>query len=766
MKSADCIDAGQDFSQSPSQQTYPLSFGQEALWFQSLLNPQSPASNIGGSFELEGELDVAALEMAITHVIARHDTLRTTISVEGGLVVQKVSPEPRFTLPLVDLSGADADTQAQALAHLSRTALETVFSLEEGPLVKFSLTRLGEKRHVIHVTIHHIVADASSIAILKREAFLLYNAYKRGSSVTLPPIPMQYGQYARWQRDCFKGEESEHHLAYWRKTLSGIPAILNLKSDFPRRRAISDAGATVPCVIEPGLTRDLKAYCKSRRITLFGALLTAFASLLHQLSGEQDIVVGTAVTSRHRKEFQDLIGYFINLLPLRLRVNSSDSGDQLATQVSAVTLEALAHQVVPFEVIVQQQRHGRVNGTHPVFQTAFVLNPPLKAPVAISDLKAVDRPVPVTATRFDLALNITEIKDGSIVGDLWYKTELFATETAQAMVAQLIRIWSNLAARPELPLAALSQSFDDLALAQRHVNLEGGTQLDSCLHREFEAQVRKAPTKIAVVGQRSSLSYEALNAAANRLAQVLRQRGVGQEDVVGIGLRRDLDYVISVLAILKAGAVCLPLDITVPKARNQEIIERSSARYIIADRSFPADLPVSFLVLGSQSVEEELQAASPENCPDASQEIPNGNSLAYLFFTSGSTGHPKGVALTHNAYVWVFRDQNYIPFSDDTVMLQHSPVTFDAFGLELWTAFFSGGTCVLSPERGLTPATLKELVQQHKLTTAFFVPSMFNAFVDEDCESLSGFREIMLGGEAPSVTHLRRLRQLRPNSPS
>lgn len=761
MKTTTCIDTEQGFSENPRWSTYPLSFGQEALWVQSLLTPDSPASNINGSFELQGELDVAALKKAITQVIARHDTLRTTICMEDGQVVQKVSLEPRFSLPVIDLSGADTETQALFLAHQSRTALSTVFSLQEGPLIKFFLTKLAENRHVIHVSIHHIVADAWSIDIFKREVLLHYNACKQGSSVNLPPMPVQYGHYARWQRDYFNGEESKRHLDYWRKTLSGIPGILNLRSDF--RRTTSEAGATARCVIDPALTRALKSYCKSRRITLFAALLSGFVNLLHQLSGEQDIVVGTAVTSRHRKEFQNLIGYFINLLPLRLRLDNFISGDQLAIHVSAVVLEALAHQV-PFEAILQQQQCVRVNGAHPLFQTAFVLNPAVKVWNEISDLKAVDRPLSATATRFDLALNITELQDESIVGDLWYRTEMFAKETAQAMVTQLIRIWSNLAARPELSLPALSQSLEDRVLPPQHIDTDSAyARLNNCLHLEFEAQVKKTPGKTAIVGQQSSLSYEALNAQANRLAQVLRQRGVCREDVIGIALPRDANYVVSVLAILKAGGVCLPLDITVPKARNQEIIAKSSARYIVADQNFATDLAVPMLILGSPSVAEELQNASPENYSEVSQESPEGNSLAYLFFTSGSTGHPKGAALPHNAFVGAFRDQRYISFSDDTVILQHSPVTFDAFAFELWTAFFSGGTCVISAEQLLTPTALKQIIEQHRLTTIFLVPSMLNAFVDEDCECLTGLREIMLGGEAPSVTHLRRLRQISPH---
>jgi amino acid adenylation domain-containing protein len=757
-------DSEQSSPRNTSQQTYPLSFGQEALWIQYLLTPHSPASNIGGSFELEGELDFTSLQQAISHVIARHDSLRTTFCTENGFVVQKISPEPKFDLPLIDLSGTDADTQAKTLTALSDAAIATVFSLEEGPLVRLSLTRLTSKRHILHVTIHHIVADGWSIAVFKRDLSVLYNAYKNGSPIALPPLSIQYGQYVRWERERFERDLSQHDLAYWRKTLSGAPATLNLKPDFPRRKTISDAGATVCCAIEPSLTRALKAYCKSTRITLFVALLTGFASLLHRLSGDRDIVVGTAVTNRHRNEFQDLIGYFLNMLPLRLRADTFTSGDQFAKHVSSVVLGALAHQAAPFEAIVQQQPYLRASGVHPLFQTIFVLNHPSSLPFEMTDLHAVDRPTPpATTTRFDLGLDLTELKEEWIVGELWYRTDMFVKASAQDMVDQLIRTWANLTVRADSPLTPTSIADNNAALVLGQTHLKGDcARFDSCLHSEFEAQVRKTPKKIAVIGQHSSLSYEALNADANRLAQVLRQRGVGQEDVVGISLRRDLNYVVSILAILKVGAACLPLDMSVPKARNQEILARSSTCCIITDAKNLADFDVPLLILDSHSMEAELRAASSEDCLEGFRNTVRGDGLAYIFFTSGSTGRPKGVELTHKSVVGVVLDQNYISNASDTIVLQHSPVTFDASALELWIGLLSGGTCVLSPLKWLTPASLKVLIRQHQITTAFFVPSLFNAFIDEDSASFSGLRELMLGGEAPSVRHLHRLRQLYP----
>ena len=734
----------------------PLSPLQERIWFLEQLHPGMPVYHEPSAARLRGPLDLGALETALGAIVTRHEILRLTIRVVDGAPTQVFHPSPPGGLAVVDLSDQAAAVRESAIGDALREEARRPFDLERGPLLRATVLRAGEADHVLALTLHHLVCDRPSLGVLFRELAQLYTAAVEGTPARLPPLPLQFGDVATWQRACAENASLEADVAYWTAQLRSAPAVLDLPADRPRPSEMSHRGAIRTVRLDATASHRLREMSRAEGVTLFSVLLAAFATLLSRYTGRDDIVLGIPITSRDRPELEPLIGPLVSTLPLRLDLSQAASFRDLLGYVRTAVAAAHAHRAVPFERLVERLQPSRALGHTPVFQVMLMwreaadLVGALRLPgLSVSPVE-VDR----GASKFDLTLFPTEV-GGEVACDAEYATDMFDAGTIDRMLGHFRALLEEVARDPGARLARLSV----LAAAERHRVLvewnDTATDYprDASIPALVREQCRRAPHAIAVEHGDERLSYRELTERAARLAGYLRRHGVRAEVVVGICLERSVDMVVGLLAILEAGGAYLPLDPRDPPDRLALLAGDAGAPLILTRSSWRARLATCGTRLLCM---DEAEAPPTPDDADGPGAAAGGDSLAYVVYTSGSTGGPKGVEITHRAVVRLLVGVDYVRLGPDEKILQLGPLGFDASTFEVWGALLHGGCCVLYPECVPSAEGLGETVERHGVTTLFLTTALFNHVVDELPRGLAGVRQLLTGGETVSVEHVAR----------
>ncbi len=740
----------------------PLSFSQQRMWILDRFDPGNVAYNCPAAWRLEGSLDVAVLERALNEIVRRHGTLRTSFPLADGVPVQSIAEELRIPLSEVDLSALPEAERDEEARRLAREEERRPFDLVRGPLLRAQLLRLQPREHLFLVTIHHIVYDGWSTGVFLRELSDLYQAYSEGRVSPLPELPVQYVDFARWQRDWMRGQLLDDQLGYWKKRLAPPLPTLELESD-RSRPAVQEYEAGMHWMRLPRpLGEGLRELSRSRGATLFMTLLAAFQVLLRRYTGQQDVVVGSAMAGRKRRETEDLIGFFVNTLVMRGDLSGDPTFLELLERTRQSALADFAHQDLPFEKLVEELHPQRDPSRNPLFQVMFALhNAPLKA-VELPALNWRFQEPEAPTTRLDWEVHLSESASGIQVTSL-YKKQLFESETIDRMVGHFRTLLENVVAHPERRISEFALMKE--AERRRLVVELNATRRDyprgSSVAAIFERQALRSPDAEAVVYGSERSTYSELNARSNRLARFLRRQGVGLDTRVGICVQRSTDLVVGLLGILKAGGAYVPLDPQYPKERLAFMLDDSGVALLLTQKALLAklaELPARVVCLDGGL--EDVARESAENLGVQA----TGDDLAYVTYTSGSTGRPKGVEVRHEGVLRLVLEADYAQLGPEETLLQLAPVTFDASTLEIWGALLVGGRCVLYPHRLPTARELGEVVRKEGVTTLFLTTSLFNAVVDEDAGALRGLTHLMTGGEVLSVPHVRRALAVLPGT--
>ncbi|WP_426127938.1 amino acid adenylation domain-containing protein [Pseudomonas sp. DWP1b1] len=735
----------------------PLSFAQQRLWFLALMEGANTAYNIPIGLRLRGQLHVEALQRALARIVARHETLRSRFAQHGDDAQVLIVPaEDVLSLQVQDLRRHPQPQQAlDALIHGEASA---PFDLERGPLLRGRLMVMADDHHVLLLTLHHIVSDGWSMGVLTRELMALYQAFSHGQPDPLPPLPIQYGDFSVWQRLWLSGEVLHRQSIYWQQALAGAPALLTLPTDRPRPAQQDYAGSSVEVRLDERLTAGLKALSQRHGTTLYMTLMSAWASLLARLSGQQDVVIGSPVANRTRSEVEGLIGLFVNTLAVRIDTSGELSTEALLARVKALALEAQAHQDLPFEQVVEITRPPRSLAHSPLFQTLLTWQDSSAPTLALGDLALEGIVENSHFAKFDLSLDLSEVQ-GSIIGALEYAVALFDESTVQRYVGYFTRVLQAMVDNDQAVLeqVALVDERERQHLLFDFNATEVAYDLDQTVHGMFEAQVARTPDAIAVKADDLVLTYAELNARANQLAHHLMEIGVQPDSRVAICVERGLEMVIGLYAILKAGAAYVPLDPAYPLERIAYMLEDSAPVAVLAQgatRGLLGDVPVVDL---DRSTWQHQR-----------QDNPGVEGVsAYVIYTSGSTGQPKGVINDHpgvvNRLLWM---QDAYGLQAHDRVLQKTPFSFDVSVWEFFWPLFTGACLVMARPGGhKDPAYLCEVIAAEQITTLHFVPSMLDVFLAHgDVSQAAGLVRVMCSGEALPGSLVRRFKQQLPGS--
>jgi amino acid adenylation domain-containing protein len=761
----DDLDLAQVVTRPAGERPLPCSFGQERLWLVEQMQPGQALFNQTQALELHGPLDVAALCRAIDEIIRRHEILRTGVATTPSGPVQVAHSAAHLALPLVDLAGiAPADQDIEFRRLLGEIATRP-FQLDQPPLARAVLIRLGGERHLLGLTVHHLISDGFSTRVFRRELAAFYSAFAAGQPSPLADLPLQYADFARWQRRYVREAMLRGELAYWKDRLAGELPRIELPVDRPRSAALTiSRNVALPFALPDTLAADLARLQREEGATPFMVLLAALFALFHRYSGQDDILVDTPTSGRGQRELEGLIGFFVNSLALRVDLSDRPTFRELIARVRAACLGAFANQDLPFDQVVSRLNLARDRRGQPLAPVSFMLH---ETVVKHEDLGAGVTIVPGPydiSDEFDLTLVVWQSPNGQFSGDLQYDPRLFTAQTAGRIAAHYQTLLAGLLANADRPVS-------DLPLLPRE---EQTLVLDAwsrgapaaeprvCIHELFEAQVRATPDAVAVVApdSESSLTYDQLNRRANQLARHLRSLGVGAEHRVGICLDRSPDLVVAVWAVLKAGAAFVPLDAAYASQRLADMIR---------------DARVTLLITHSGLLDERLAAGTPTLLLDREHDHlaahDSGNldlsiddrQLAYVVYTSGSTGKPKGVMVSHRSLVNAYRgwEASY-RLREIRSHLQMASFSFDVFVGDLVRAFCSGARLVLCPREALlAPSQLVQILTEYEIDCTEFVPAVVRLLLDHLRESgrkLPQLRLAIVGSDTWTAAEYEQLR--------
>jgi amino acid adenylation domain-containing protein len=727
--------------------TFPLSFAQQRLWMVHQMDPGSTAYNMPYALRLRGDLDVEVLSRALTALVRRHETLRTVFPTVGGAPVQLVRTPAPVVPGVVDLRGLQPAAREEKARALVREEARP-FDLAEGPLLRVQVLRMDDADHVVLFTLHHIVSDGWSQGVMLREVSELYSAFAEGREPVLPALPVQYADFAVSQRRWLDGAVLEGHVAYWRERLAGAPPLLALPTDRPRTAAPGGQVDVLSFTLSAEASDRLRALARSEKATLFMTVLAAFQLVLARYSGQDDVVVGTPVAGRSRLEVEGLIGFFVNMLPLRLDLWGNPSFRELVGRARECVLQAHEHGDLPFEKLVDELQPERSLTYSPFFQVTYSLASAGHQPLHLGALEAEPVAGGVEEAKFDLTLSMAD-EGGPLSGTLLYRAGLFERATIDRMAEHFVRTVEQVAAEPDVRLSRLEL----VGAEERRRVLEAwnGTARpyprEACIHTLFQAQAAERPDAVALEWDGVRLTYAELDGRANQLAHHLAARGVGPDARVGVLLERGPKMVVSFLAVLKAGGAYVPLEPGWPDGRLTLMLADSDVRVLLTRDTVRAGLavPAGASVVSLEGERDEIAARS--TLPPESRTT--ARNLAYVIYTSGSTGTPKGVAAEHRGVVRLVRDTDYVQLTPADRVAQASSASFDAATFEIWGALLNGARVVGVPrDAALVPAALAAALRTSGITTLFLTTALFNAVARELPAAFASLRYLLFGGEA------------------
>ncbi len=711
------------------------------MWFLDQLEPGNTAYNLAGAFRLKGPLQVDCLERSLNEILKRHEVLRTTFSTLEGRPVQRTWPSRPIDLPVVDLRQLCESQREAEAQRLAKEETQKPFDLVHGPLMRVMILRLEDEDYVMLLSMHYIVSDGWSMAVLLRELSVLYEAFSNREPSPLPELPVQYADYARWQREWFQGEVLKTQLAYWTKQLDGI-STLQLPTDRPRLPAQSFCGARQSFVFSETLLQGLKRLSNQYGITLFMTLLGAYRTLLHRYTGQDDIVIGSPIAGRNHSQFEGLIGPFVNVLVFRMNVAGNPTFRDLLGRVRAICLDAYDHADLSFDKLVEELHPLRDLSHNPLFQVTFALRntPPLL--LELPGLTAQDFEIGSGVARCDLHLFLAVESETTLKGWLSYNTDLFNASTIKRMAGHFQKIVEAMVANPNQQIATLPI----LTGAERNQLLVewNSTKKDyphnKCIHQLFEEQVQRTPDAVAVVFDEHELTYGELNARANQLSRYLRKHGVAPDVLVGILMERSLDMVVALMGILKAGGAYVPLDPGYPKDRLAFMLEDSQVAVLLTQQQLAENLPHHDAHI--VNLDRERTEIISESDNNISCDV-NPNNLAYVLYTSGSTGTPKGVAIEHYGPAALLSwAQAFFSPEDLAGVLASTSICFDLSVFELFAPLISRGKVILAENILVFP----RLPAAADVTLVNTVPSAMDEILKTNTIP-SSVRTIALAGE-------------------
>ncbi|GCL35048.1 amino acid adenylation domain-containing protein [Sphaerospermopsis reniformis] len=730
----------------------PLSFAQQRLWFIDQLEGENGVYNVPFFWQISGILNINALEKAILEIVQRHEILRTSFSVVNESPIQVIHSQPTLKIEVLDWGQVPEKDQFSKAQHLATAELQQPFDLSKAPLLRVKLLQLADQSHLLLLVIHHIVCDGWSMDIFRKELFSLYTAFCNGESSSLPALSLQYADFAHWQRSYLQGETLNKQLNYWQQQLAEVPPLLELPTDYPRPSVQSFRGRSEFIQINLDLTQKLKRLSQESGTTLFMTLLAVFALLLSRYSNQNDIVVGSAIANRNRREIEPLIGFFVNTLALRTNLQGNPTFIELLQRVKQVTLDAYDHQDLPFEKLVDELGLERSLAHHPLFQVAFGLQSGTPETLLIPGLTLTRFEWENTTTFFDLSLIFRETPQG-LTGEWEYATDLFAETTIQRMVRHFEVLVQQIIDNPHQSINTLSLlTPDEIQQLKTWNHTQTEYPQDKTLVDLFEQQVIKNPNNLAVVLASESLTYQQLNAKANQLANYLIENYPIQPDtLIGISVERSLEMIVGILGILKAGGAYVPIDPNYPQERIELMLADSGISVLLTQSCLVDKLPLDSLENTVKVVyldeERDKYPLSIVNCPLSTV---NYNNLAYVIYTSGSTGKPKGVMIEHQGIVnlalaWSEKFQ----VKNESRLLQFGSFSFDLSIGEIATALLAGACLYLGNKDTLLPGeSLVDFLTKHKITHGFLSPSALSVLPKV---SFPDLQYLAVGGEACSA---------------
>ena len=724
----------------------PPSFAQMRLWLLDRLEPGTATYNIPSCFRLKGKLNLAAFEQSLTEIVWRHEALRTCFLTVEGRPVQKIaSPEP-FQVSVVDLQGLAEAAREEEAARLALVDGKQPFDLGKAPLMRATLLKLAAEEQMLLLNMHHIAFDRWSLGVFQRELSVLYKAYLQGQASPLPELPIQYADFAVWQREWLQGEVLQTQLDYWQEKLRGNPPVLELPTDRPRPAVQTYNGATFSFAFSKRLTDALKSLSQREDVTLFVTLLAAFNVLLLRCTGQEDIVVGTPIANRNRAEIEGLIGFFVNTLVMRSDLSGNPSFRELLGRVQETALGAYAHQDLPFEKLVEGLNPQRDLSRSPIFQALFsFLNTPIQ-PLELPGLEPSRMKADNGTSKFELSLYAIERAEG-LSCTFEYNTDLFNADRIERMLGHFETLLEGIASNPEQRLYELPL----LTHREREQTFVewNDTQVDypanACIHELFEMQAERTPEAVAAEFNGEQLTYSELNRRSAHFAQHLQALGAGPDVLVAVYAERSLELVIALLGILKAGAAYVPLDVTFPQERVGFMLGDAQPRVLVTLTKLLAKLPPNqsqVVCVDDFAAVREAPAAAP----------PNSRHLAYVIYTSGSTGKPKGVDICHRGVVNFLNSMREVPgMGAQDTLLSVTTLSFDIFGLEIWLPLTTGAKVVIAPEEVARDGReLAALMRRSGATVMQATPSTWRLLLESGWEG-NPHLKILCGGEAWSA---------------
>ncbi|HEX8650921.1 MAG TPA: amino acid adenylation domain-containing protein, partial [Pyrinomonadaceae bacterium] len=749
---------------APRDQDLPLSFAQQRLWFLQQLEPTGTAYNVPIAMRFKGRLNIAALERSLGEVVRRHEVLRTSFGNVDGQPVQIVAPARPLTLPVMDLSELHEEEREAEATRLSLEDFRQPLDLAGGPPLRAKLLRLSADEYVLLLTIHHIAVDGWSMGVLVREVAALYEAFSTDNLAPLAELPVQYADFARWQREWLTGEALEAQLAYWKRQLAGAPRMLELPTTHPRPAIQTAHGARESLALSEELSAGVHALSQREGVTLFMTLLAAFNVLLHRYTRQTDISVGTPIAGRNRVETEELIGFFVNTLVLRTSLADEPSFRELLGRVREVALSAYAHQDLPFEKLVEELQPERDLSHAPLFQVMFLMQNAPQGKLELPGLEIELVEVEERTATFDLSFAMAE-DDGRLYGFMEYNVDLFEAATIRRMLGHFQTLLESITANPderisELPL--LSEAERHQLLVEWNDNTRDYLP-EIYVHQLFEAQAARDPASIAVIFEEHQLTYGELNVRANQVAHYLQRLGVGPETHVGLMVERSVEMIVGLLGILKAGGAYVPLDPAYPQERLSFMLKDAGVSALLTQQCLLERLPAR--EIKAVCLDSDLKVISKESEKNPISQVKADN-RAYLIYTSGSTGLPKGVIIPHQALATRARSLVEIYGLDASARtLQFYSPSFDAAAEEIFPTLISGGSLVLHRNPlEIAPADFLSECERLGITTQHATPAYWHQVVDEIARLQRPVPECLklfiTGGESPSLEKLEKWAQL------